>query len=265
MLRTARGWGLARPGVLVPAAGRRIDSVQALDNMSPRDFVPLFGKGLGAFIALHYHEDPDADLTVKYTYEKLLKSYLERVASFSPYEREVIRFREAQGKVAAMRSGRSWRGAYVARRLRSQKIVGVLAGVLPAVLLAVGGATCGATGGWVVAVAALALAAWGAVKVLFGGRGKSPAGSGRQGGPAPDPSGAVDPVFEHEVLEPLYYAFNTESTFHSSLEAQPDAPVPEAATMGLGSGKTSAHLVLWVVGNVILAVVYLLVSNGIIK
>ncbi len=225
--------------------------------------------GLRGFLAVRYHEDPKADLSPKYAYEKLLNDYLTEYRQHCPDCIEGRRFDSARS-IAEDTADRAKRGAGpLAVRAVIQRLVSiVLAGIPAAVLLvcainlvleypkvdvsgirfgwvfAIIGIALGLVSSflidedgcavpivaglifgvilyvlvkllgsyiaWIYAAVILALSVIFLIKVMFNGR----AGHiDRMKG---------DPGFMELTLEPLYYAFNDEKSFSSSLSAYID-------------------------------------------
>ncbi len=224
--------------------------------------------GVRGWLAVQYHENPNADLKPKYAYEKLLEQYLLEYDRLFPGDRPYSRFSSAQS-IAADTAVRAKKGAGpLVRRSLILRVLGLLLVGIPAIYLIVsaiklvitypdvdvsnitfgwtfaiigivlgiilfvtdfgsltGAIVCGLIASvilmvvvkllgsyiaWIYAAVVIALVIMYLVMVVFAGR-----------------SGRINkfngnPGFMELTLEPLYFAFNDEAAFTSSLDAYID-------------------------------------------
>lgn len=224
--------------------------------------------GVRGWLAVQYHENPDVDLSPKYTYEKLLEQYLSAYTQLFPDNNEQKRFEQAQ-YIASDTAAKAKKGAGpLVRRSIFQRILGLAIAGIPAIFLIISAikmvvtypdidvsnvhfgwvfviiglvlgivasasisgdlitvAICGGVFSivllvlvklfgsyiaWIYAAVVLVAVILFLIKVVFAGRsGKVQKFKGSAG-------------YMELVLEPLYYAFNNENHFTSSLDAYID-------------------------------------------
>lgn len=224
--------------------------------------------GVRGWLAVQYHEDPNADLKPKYAYEKLLEQYLLEYNRLFPGTRPYNRFVSARS-MAADTAVQAKKGAGpLVRRSLILRVLGLLLVGIPAIYLVIsaiklvitypdvdvsnitfgwtfaiigivlgiilfvtdfgsltGAIVCGLIASaillvvvkllgsyiaWIYAAVVIALVIMYLVMVVFAGR-----------------SGRINkfngnPGFMELTLEPLYFAFNDEDAFTSSLDAYID-------------------------------------------
>ena len=225
--------------------------------------------GIRGYLAVKHHENPNADLSKKYAYEKLLDSYLKEYRRYCPGCIEGRRFDMAAG-IADDTADKAAQGAGpLAARGLIQRILSLVLAGIPAVILMISAINLvakypeidvsGINFGWVFAIIGVALGIVASfvfdtdgclVSILFGlGLGLGlfvivkllgtyltwiyaaviltllilfllkVVFVGRAG---EVDRMKTDPGFMELTLEPLYFAFNNEKTFTSSLSAYVD-------------------------------------------
>ena len=91
--------------------------------------------GLQGFLAVHHHENPDANLSAQFAYEKLLKDYLEDLRRIDDDLEPVLRFDEARKEAGRVLSEGKGRIRGLAARSFLQYIGTIALAVIPAVFL----------------------------------------------------------------------------------------------------------------------------------
>ena len=93
--------------------------------------------GLGGWLAVQHHENPDADLSQQFTYEKLLKDYLEDLRRIDDKNTYVTRFDSARQQVDTMVSSAKKRILALNTRNTLQLASTVILAILPAIQLVI--------------------------------------------------------------------------------------------------------------------------------
>ena len=91
--------------------------------------------GLQGFLAVHHHENPDANLSAQFAYEKLLKDYLEDLRRIDDDLEPVLRFDEARKEAGRVLSEGKGRIRGLAARSVLQYIGTIALAVIPAIFL----------------------------------------------------------------------------------------------------------------------------------
>ncbi len=83
-----------------PRSGKTIGSIDELSSVPSKEVAEELRDGLlSDWLAAQLHEDPYADLSERYAYERLLAQYTELVAKYNPDQPEVKRYEQAQAAV----------------------------------------------------------------------------------------------------------------------------------------------------------------------
>ena len=93
--------------------------------------------GLGGWLAVQHHENPDADLSRQFTYENLLKDYLEDLRRIDDKNTYVTRFDSARQQVDSMVSSAKKRILALNTRNTLQLASTVVLAILPAIQLVI--------------------------------------------------------------------------------------------------------------------------------
>lgn len=223
MMKTIKGFGFT------PYYEFENDTVTSLEELeSVDDYDKKYGlsHGLKGWLAVQYHEDPDADLSEGYAYESLLEDYLIELESIDPKTEECGFFRYACDKADELemeinRTQKKNRGRTIA-----QTILDIVLVVLPLVFIIVW-TLCSLKAEakfiyWPLLAAVVFQLVANVVRVLF--KKYSYTVMLAAGGPRTDltVSGLIkgkkaDIGMEELVVEPLYYAFSDDNDFDSSL------------------------------------------------
>ena len=223
MMKTIKGFGFE------PYYEFEDDTVTSLEELGQIDaYDRKFGltHGLKGWLAVQYHEDPDADLSEEYTYETLLEEYLLAIEEIDPDAGECGYYRYACDKADEMekeinRTQRKNRGGTIA-----QTILDLLIVVLPLAFIVLW--TLSSLNAepkflyWIVLAVAIALLVANCVKVLFNKYRYTVVHMSNGASTDSVVSGIIhgrkaDIGMEELVVEPLYYAFSDDDDFDSSL------------------------------------------------
>ncbi len=119
LYKAIKGLG-AEPSYWFPKSGAQVSSLDELEKIPADEIVHELRKGpLKNWLTIFYQEDPQADLKLKFVYEKLTHQYLLKLEQLDPRNQEAVRFREAIGETGSLRGqvkGKS-------RRLISMKFI----------------------------------------------------------------------------------------------------------------------------------------------
>ena len=223
MMKTIKGFGFD------PYYEFEDDTVSSLDELAEIDaYDRKFGltHGLKGWLAVQYHEDPDADLSEEYAYETLLEEYILAIEAIDPESAECGYYRYACDKAEEKeleinRTQRKNRGRTIA-----QTVLDVVLVVLPLAFITVW-ALCSLNAEpkivyWPFLAAVVFQLVANVGRVLF--KRYNYTITHVAGGPRTDlmVSGLIkgqkaDIGMEELVVEPLYYAFSDEDDFDSSL------------------------------------------------
>lgn len=223
MMKTIKGFGFT------PYYEFEDDTVTCLEDLeNVDDYDKKYGlsHGLKGWLAVQCHEDPDADLSEDYAYEQLLNNYLEEIEKINPDEPECCAFRYALVKACDLEDDILKTMRKNSRAIAFQTILSIILVLMPMIVVAIW-AYCSLERQpkllyFPVLAAALAVVVVNVVKVLakrysysmtytVGGANTDSVAGDIVRGIAPD-------VTADELLvEPLYYAFNDEEDFDSSL------------------------------------------------
>ncbi len=93
--------------------------------------------GLDGWLAVQHHEDPDADLTPQFAYEKRLHDYIEDIRRIDPGNEYVSRFDQAGKEAGDLISSGKAKVRRLSTRNMLQHLFTLLFAVLPAIILVV--------------------------------------------------------------------------------------------------------------------------------
>lgn len=224
MMKTIKGFGFT------PYYEFENDTVTFLDefkDIDPYDRKYGLTHGLKGWLAVQYHENPDADLSENYAYELLLDKYISAIEDINPDATECACYRYACEKADELERKLTNIRRRNRRKAAVQTVLDITLAVLPMVFIILWVFSSFKQQEkflyWIVLFAAIALLVCNVIKVLlnrytytceftFGGPNTDGAVSdfieGREG---------LDIGMEELVVEPLYYAFSDEKDFDSSL------------------------------------------------
>ncbi len=95
-MKTIKGFGFT-PFYEFEKSGDRATTLSEVFSHGSRELRDEYENGgLRGFLAVHHHEDPDADLSAQFAYEKLLRDYLEDLRRIDDDIIYVQRFDEAR-------------------------------------------------------------------------------------------------------------------------------------------------------------------------
>ena len=138
MMKTIAGFG-AVPEYRLSRTGQVLKDLDDLHEAPRKELLYDLknNKGLRGWLAVHCHENPNVDLTPKYTYEKLLEKYLLLIGTIDPDDTAYARFHQAQeeakGITAAAKNKirETWSSSLI------QKILAVILAFIPLTILLV--------------------------------------------------------------------------------------------------------------------------------
>lgn len=208
--------------------------------------------GIRGFLAVQYHENPNIDMKPKYTYEKLLGQYLAKYREAVPGCLEGVRYDKAR-RIASDTADEAMNGdPKLMARVHIQRIIGIILVGIPALFLLVSFADRIMNGGtawaWIFGILTFALFILYVLRLLFAG------------GWTRIKKLKTMPGFEELTMEPLYFAFNNDNSFTSSLEMSVDRQGRQAAHDALTHRRNltvAFTLIFW-----LLVVVYSFASKA---
>lgn len=159
--------------------------------------------GLRGYLAVTYHENPFVDLSEKYTYEKLLVEYIDSFRELNADKHVVERFDNATSHAKHLAYLRTTEIPALKKKRTTLLIVGAVLCAIPAMLLVFGCHNI------IFKILWAALFLGFLISFLF-----------KKYTYAPKPG--PEPGYDQLVVEPLYFAFNEETSFHSTLAARID-------------------------------------------
>ncbi len=138
VLKTIAGFG-AEPEYHLSRTGEVIHSLEDVYKVPKKElrYDLQHDKGLRGWLAVHCHENPNADLKPKYTYEKLLEKYVQLIGYIDPDNTVYARFRTAQDEVKGITEGAKNKIRETWTTSLLQKILGTILGVIPLTILLV--------------------------------------------------------------------------------------------------------------------------------
>lgn len=200
ILKTVKGFGYA-PEYTFEDSGETITTLDELHN-AKGDAKAALKKGLKGWLAVQFHENPLEDLSEKGRYEELLEKYLDEIHAIDPLADECVRFMRARDKVLDIYGKqldsveRNW------KKTRAQTIIGLILMFPPLFIIAIAAPPALKIGAAIVAL--LDCIFFFFQKSIFAVR-----------------KDELQPPSKEQLrTDPLYYAFNNEKNFNSSIEAQ---------------------------------------------
>lgn len=223
MMKTIKGFGFTPYYEFDSVTAITIDDLEKIDTYDKKS---ALSQGLKGWIAVQYHENPDADLSEKYAYEDLLEDYVLEIGDIDPGAEEYKCYNYAYGQAWDIYD----KIKKTSKRMRVRKVLQIVLGILFVIL------PLAAVLVWayrdlnynptfkagIVAIVALVFLVRYLVKVFFhrdkyqftytyGHKSSDALVSDVMDGKMPD-------IGDEELLvEPLYYAFSDDSDFDSSL------------------------------------------------
>ena len=203
-----------------------VTSIEELDNVDAYDRKYGLAHGLRGWLAVQYHEDPYADLSLDYAYEDLLEDYLLKIGDINPDDKQYRRYLDASDEAEKLNKSVFRTMRRNRRRTVVQTVFGIVFILLPLAFAVIW--TFSALNVqpkflyWVVlAILAITLVPY-LIRVQFkrykymvvhkaDGSGTDPVVDRMIRGKAPDIG------YEELTVEPLYYAFTDERHFDSSI------------------------------------------------
>lgn len=104
MLKAAAGYGHKVEYRFT--SGKTINSLSGLGSVMNNDIKTAFCNEIYAWLAVQYQENPNADLSQKYAYERLTKQYIETIGRYSPNNKRYCRYRKALDSIGKIDVGR---------------------------------------------------------------------------------------------------------------------------------------------------------------
>lgn len=200
IMKTIRGFGYT-PEYTFEDSEETITTLEELHN-AKGDRKAALKKGLKGWLAVQFHENPFEDLSEKGRYEELLEQYLDEIHEIDPLADESLRFRQAKNKVLDIYRHQLYVVEKNWKKTRAQTIIGLVLMVPPLLFVAFGAAPALKIGAAIVAL----------LDCIFFFFQKSVFSVGK--------NELLPPSTEQLRTDPLYYAFNNEKTFNSSIETQ---------------------------------------------
>ena len=138
MMKTIAGFG-AQPEYRLSRTGEVLKSIDDVYKAPKEELLYDLqnDKGIKGWLAVLCHEDPNADLKKKYTYEKLLEQYIQLIGYIDPIDQAFTRFNHAQKDVKAIAAKANNAVNDTQSLLTTQKVVAILFGVIPLGILLV--------------------------------------------------------------------------------------------------------------------------------
>ena len=276
MMKTIVGFG-AKPEYRLSRTGQVLKSLDDIRKAPKKELLYDLrnDKGLRGWLAVLCHEDPNVDLTPRYTYEKLLEKYLQVIGSIDADDPAYARFHQAQKEVKGISNGAKNKILDAKGSSVMMKLLCIALGIIPnAILLTriilnlIDNHTLEMSSGWteylffgvtilaaiiaffasdsdgclipiiigavaggiitlvislvaasilyIFAIVVLGVIVYFSIAILF------------KKNPYRTKIKAIDnPGFEEMTLEPLYFAFNNEAKFDSSLNGAIDITTAE--------------------------------------
>lgn len=223
MMKTIKGFGFTP---YYEFEDDTVTSLEELDAVDEHDRKYGLSHGLKGWLAVQYHEDPDADLSEEYAYEDLLDAYLLKIGEIDSDEEEYLAYLYACNKAEEIYDGILKTVKKNRRRTAIQTILGILLVLIPQAAILIWSYTSLSADPkfrYVIALvpAAILLISF-LVKVLF--KPYRYQINYTYNGPNTDRTVSeiikgkpLEVGYDELVVEPLYYAFSDESDFDSSL------------------------------------------------
>ena len=134
-MKTIKGFGCT-PFYDFVKSGDSVTTLSQVFSHSSKQLREEYKKGgLQGFLAVHHHEDPDADLSAPFAYEKRLKDYLEDLRRIDDTLQPVQRFDEARKEADRILSDGKGRIRGLAARSVLQYVGTIALAVIPALIL----------------------------------------------------------------------------------------------------------------------------------
>ncbi|MGM9762424.1 MAG: peptidoglycan-binding protein [Candidatus Cryptobacteroides sp.] len=299
-MKIVKGYGYS-PTYIFPESGKTARTSTDIFSRKKKELREEYESGgLRGWLAVQHHEDPSANLSSQFAYEKLLHDYLEDLRKIDPELKPVKRFDEAKKEAGRILSEGQGKVRALSTRSAVQHILSFFLGALPAIVLMamlifsiIENPLLPEAGNWmdklfwplgliVAAVIFFASDSDGCVVPIIGGviatfiiifvlkilgtfilylflalvvaeliyfSRKTLFFKSIY---AKDAKKFTKPGFDEEVLEPLYYAFNNDSYFDSSLNGAFSDDDLEGWEKEIK--RRRRHVLLFVVSSVILSV-----------
>ncbi|MBQ0081215.1 MAG: protein kinase [Alistipes sp.] len=200
IMKTIAGFGHV-PEYTFEDTGETIRSIKELDEVRANRKAAL-EKGLKGWLAVQYHENPSADLSKKYTYEHLLKDYLEKIGEIDSEDVEYELFSTASQAVVELYESQVQAIKKLRRCTMIQTLLGIIFIILPLLIVLLAAGT-------MLKILAGIILVMSFLKVFFYRNSNSVKLSSLK---------VADE--EQSLVEPLYFAFSNEDNFDSSLNEQ---------------------------------------------
>ena len=134
-MKTIKGFGFT-PFYDFVKSGDSATTLSQVFSHSSRELKVEYEKnGLAGFLAVHHHEDPEADLSAQFAYEKRLKDYLDDIRRIDDTQTPVVRFDEARKEADRILSDGKGRIHGLAARSVLQYVGTIALAVIPALIL----------------------------------------------------------------------------------------------------------------------------------
>lgn len=138
MMKTIAGFG-ATPEYRLSRTGQVLSSIDDLHNAPKKELLYDLqnDKGLRGWLAVLYQENPHAELSKQYSYEKLLEQYVEAIGAIDASNPIYKRFHKAQEEARGLVTGakNQIRGTWTSSLI--QRLIAIFLGVVPLTLLLV--------------------------------------------------------------------------------------------------------------------------------
>ena len=134
-MKTIKGFGFTPFYDFVKSGDSATKLSQVFSHSSKELKVEYEKNGLAGFLAVHHHEDPEADLSAQFAYEKRLKDYLDDIRRIDDTQTPVARFDEARKEADRILSDGKGRIRGLAARSVLQYVGTIALAVIPALIL----------------------------------------------------------------------------------------------------------------------------------
>ena len=136
MMKCIAGFG-AVPEYHLSRTGEVLTSIDDLYHVSKKElkYDLQNDKGLRGWLAVQFHENPNADLKPKYAYEKLLEQYVEMIGYIDDNDLVYSRFKQAQNQAKSISPDAVAKIKSTRTQNSLQKVIAVLLAVIPLVLV----------------------------------------------------------------------------------------------------------------------------------
>lgn len=136
-MKVIKGFGCT-PEYWFPESGKAAGSLDEAFSHKKKELKEEYENGgLDGWLAVMHHEDPDADLTPQFAYEKRLHDYIEDLRKFDPGNEYVSRFDQARKEADDLISSGKSKVRKLSTRNMLQHLFTLLFAVLPAIILVV--------------------------------------------------------------------------------------------------------------------------------